>query len=489
MNRAIRRWSVVVVLMFASLLANITWLQAIRADELNAAPNNRRALIQEFARKRGPILVDAQPAARSRRSDGVFDWLRVYPPQSLYAHATGFDSFVYGRTGVEQAENPVLSGRDESLFVRRVVDLVAGRQPEGGTVVLTLDPAAQQAATDGLQRYVGAAVALDPRTGAILALVSIPSFDPNPLANHDVPTQREAWERYTGDEEQPLLNRAFAETLPPGSVFKIVTAAAALESLEYDPDSVVPGPRTYTPPGTTVAIPNQFGTECGPGGQTTLTNALRISCNTTFAYLGVELGDEALRDQAERLGFNARTLPDYRTAISVFPEALDDPQTAQSAIGQFDVRATALQIAMVSAAVANDGVLMQPYLVAETLAPDLAPLRVTEPTEMLSGRLSPAMSEETAQGVTDMMVTVVESGTGTSAQIPGVQVAGKTGTAESGADRPPYAWFTSFAPANDPQVAVAVVIQDARGDPISGGGLAAPIARSVMAAVLAGADR
>jgi peptidoglycan glycosyltransferase len=277
-----------------------------------------------------------------------------------------------------------------------------------------------------------------------------------------------------------MLNRAIARTYPPGSTFKLVTAAAALETGEYTPSTSVPGPAQLPLPGSSSVLTNQFDGECGPGGTTTLTEALRISCNTAFAAVGIDLGDDVLRAQAEAFGYNTQPLVEYNAATSIFPPDLDPAQTAQAAIGQFDVRATALQVAMTSAAIGNEGTLMRPFLIAEALAPDLAPLEVTEPTVQ-----SVAVSPQTAAQLTDMMVTVVASGTGTNAAIEGVAVAGKTGTAERGPNDRPLAWFTSFAPADDPRVAVAVVIEDPSGEvDISGGRLAAPIARAVMQAVL-----
>jgi peptidoglycan glycosyltransferase len=468
------------LLLFAALLANITFVQAFWSDELNARSDNRRVLLEEFSRQRGPILVADTAVARSRETGGQLRFRRVYPDHELYAHATGYYSWVFGRSSTERAANDILAGKDETLFARRIIDLAAGRPPEGGSVLLTLLPEAQQAAVDGLSGTIGAVVALEPRTGAILAMASRPSYDPNPLADPDPEVQEQAWSQYTEDPDQPMLNRAIARTYPPGSVFKLVTAAAALESGEYEPDTPIPGPAELPLPGSTTSLPNTFSGACGPGGTTTLTEALRISCNTAFAALGIELGDDVLRAQAEKFGYNAQPLPEYNAATSVFPGNLDPAQTAQAAIGQFDVRATALQVAMVSAAIANDGTLMTPYLIAEALAPDLAPLRVTEPTVQ-----SEAVSALTADELTDMMVTVVDSGTGVNAAIAGVEVAGKTGTAERGPNDLPLAWFTSFAPADDPQVAVAVVIENPGGDiDISGGRLAAPIARAVMQAVL-----
>lgn len=480
MNRAIRRWSLVMLLLFVALLGNITFVQAFWADDLNSRSDNRRVLLDEYARQRGPILVADSAIARSVETSGTFSYQRTYPEPELWAHATGFFSWVYGRSSTERVANDILAGTDDALFARRLIDLVAGRPPEGGSVRLTLLPEAQRAAFDGLRGRVGAVVAIDPRTGAVLAMASRPSFDPNPLANPDAEVQEEAWTALETDPQEPALNRAIARTYPPGSVFKLVTAAAALESGDYTPETVVPGPAELPLQGSSAVISNQSGGACGPGDQTTLTDALRISCNTAFAAIGVALGDDALRAQAEAFGYNAQPLPEYNAATSVFPENLDPAQTAQAAIGQFDVRATALQTAMVSAAIANDGTLMTPYLIAEALAPDLAPVRVTEPTEQ-----SQAVSRLTSRELTAMMVDVVDTGTGTNAAIPGVSVAGKTGTAERGEDDLPIAWFTSFAPAENPQVAVAVVIEDAGEESdISGGRLAAPVARDVMQAVL-----
>jgi penicillin-binding protein A len=486
-NGPIRKVAAGCMLLVFLLLANITYVQAIRADELNSRSDNRRVLLDEYAKERGPILVGDEPVALSVETDDEFAYLRQYPVPLVYAPATGYYSSVFGRSAVERSENDILSGDDDRLFARRLVDLVTNREQRGGTVKLTLNPAAQQAAYDALGDNKGAVVALDPRTGAILAMVSKPSYDPNPLASHSVEEQQAAWQVLQEDPEKPTLNRAIAQTLPPGSVFKIVTAAAALESGRYEPDSLIPGPAEYDLPQSTVDLPNQSGEPCGSGPEelTTLANALRVSCNTAFAYLGNDLGDDALREQAERFGYNSEPLTDedLNAATSIFPAELDAPQTALAAIGQFDVRATPLQIAMVSAGIANDGTVMNPYLIEELRDPDrVKVLERTEPEE-----LSRAVSTETAQELTAMMVEVVENGTGQNGQLEGIQVAGKTGTAQTTAERPPYAWFTSFAPADDAQIAVAVVIEEAPDtarDDIAGGRLAAPVAKAVMEAVL-----
>ncbi|WP_298332160.1 penicillin-binding protein 2 [Haloactinopolyspora sp.] len=486
MNSPIRRISAGCLLLCFALLVNVTYVQGFWADELNARSENRRVLLDEYSRERGPILLaDDTPIARSVPVDSEYAFLREYPYPAMYAPLTGYYSYFYGRTALERAQNDILSGDDDRLFVRRLIDLVTGEDPKGGAVKLTIDPAAQEAAWEGLEGYKGAVVALDVETGAILAAANRPSFDPNAMASHDIEEQTAAKESLDSDEDQPALNRALAQRLPPGSVFKLVTAAAALESGEIEPETDIPGPAEYDLPLTDNTLGNYFDGECGPGGTTNLIEALRISCNTAFAYLGNELGDDALREQAERFGFNTQPLTndDMNAATSVFPDEADEPQTAYSAIGQFEVAATPLQIAMVSAAIANDGVLMEPYLVREVRGPDLvSAIEQTEPEER-----SQAVSKETAEQLTEMMVGVVEDGTGSNAQIDGIEVAGKTGTAQTGRDDPPYAWFTSFAPADEPKVAVAVVIEEApdtaRGD-IGGGALAAPIARAVMEAVL-----
>ncbi len=461
-------------------------MQVAKAPDYNARPDNRRVLLDEFSTKRGVIMLrDDTVVAQSVPVDDQYEYQRQYPIGPVYAAATGFYSFVFGRSAIEQAQNDVLSGRDDRLFVRRFVDMLTGQTREGGSVRLTLDPVAQQTAYDSLQGFRGAVVALDPTTGEILAMVTLPTYDPNPLASHDIPTQQDTWDNLNADPSRPMENRAINRNYPPGSTFKVVTAAAALESGRYAPDSVVPGPAVLDVPQTSADIHNSNGRACGPNDQTTLTNALRISCNTAFAAIGLDLGDDALREQAERFGFNSPPMTDLRADAAVFPEEdLDAPQTAQSAIGQRDVRANALQMAMVSAAIANDGVLMKPYLVSEVLNTQLEQIERIEPQQQ-----SQAVSPQSAQGLTEMMIEVVENGTGTRAQIDGIQVAGKTGTAQTTPDAPPFAWFTSFAPADDPKVAVAVVIEDAgtavdTADDIAGGRLAAPIARAVMEAVL-----
>jgi peptidoglycan glycosyltransferase len=346
-------------------------------------------------------------------------------------------------------------------------------------VTTTINAAAQRAAYKGLRGKNGAVVAIEPATGRILASVQSPSFDPNLLSSHNPSEIREYYARLEADPDKPLLNRPLVSLNPPGSTFKLVTAAAALASGRFTPESILPGPRTYDLPLSDKKLRNWNGKECGPDGKVTLREALAISCNTAFAWLGNQLGADALRTQAEAFGFDTGFEVPLRAATSRFPADPDDPQTALSAIGQFDVRATALQMAMVAAAIGNSGRTMNPYLVQEVRGPDLSILQTTEPRAFAD-----ALQPSEALALTDMMVSVVEDGTGSNARISGVRVAGKTGTAQTGNDLPSIAWFVSFAPATAPEVAVAVVVEDAGLEEVSGNGLAAPIAKAVMQAVL-----
>lgn len=485
MNKPIRFMAAMTMVLFLALLLNVTYLQYFRAEELNERNDNRRVRDAEFSRERGPILAAGSPVAESVASDDRFEYQRRYPQPFKYAHTTGFYSYIYGASAVELSQNQILSGSDPRLFVNRVIDMVSNTQPEGGSVSLTLDPQAQTAAFDGV-RALGpetkaAVVALEPDTGKILAMVSSPTYDPNLLASHDLAQVQSAWERLINAPSDPLVNRAIQEVYPPGSTFKLVTAAAALETGDYNPDTLVQGGTSLDLPLTDTPLVNQGGSNCG-GDQITLTQALVVSCNVSFGDIALEIGADALRETAEEFGFGQRYLQGLPQAVSRFPEDPDEPQTAFSAIGQFDVAATPLQMALVTATVANNGQGMQPYVVDEVRSPDLSVLEKTSPQELPEQ----AMSARSADMLTQMLVEVVETGTGRTAQIPGVQVAGKTGTAQSSEDRDNYAWFVSFAPADDPQVAVAVLVEDAgvAQDAISGSGLAAPIAKRVMEAVV-----
>lgn len=483
MNKPIRTLAIGCLLLFTLLLVNVNYVQVFRASALNSDSANRRARDAECSRERGPILVDGEPVAKSVPSHDNLKYIRRYTHPLLYAPVTGFFSCVYGTTGIESSQNAVLSGSDERLFVNRVIGLVGNAQPAGGSVLLTVNSAAQKAAYDGLKALSpntkGAVVALNPKTGAILAMVSTPSYDPNRIATHDPTVAQQAWHRLSANPAKPMVNRATQEVYPPGSTFKLVDSAAALQH-GYRPDTLVKGGYSLDLPQTTSVMHNENGSNCG-GDKITLTQALVVSCNVSFADLGLALKAPVLQQQAEAFGFNDRYLDQLPLATSRFPTKLDPPQTALSAIGQYNVAATPLQMAMVAAGIANGGSVMTPYLVQETRSPDLSVLDTAQPEV-----LHQAMSASAAAQLTQMMTAVVQSGTGINAQIPGVQVAGKTGTANSAANRSPYAWMVAFAPADNPQVAVAVLIEQTNvsRSVITGGGLAGPIAKSVMQAVI-----
>lgn len=486
MNAPLRRLAVVTLLLFTSLLVSTSWVQFVHADAISDGPGNTRQLFAQFGRDRGDIVAGGTAVATSTPVDDRYGFQRTYSAPELYAGITGYYSIILGSSGIEAAEDDVLAGTADALFYRRIQDLLTGRPPEGGVIELTIDPAVQQAAWDALGDQRGAVVALEPSTGRILAMVSKPSYDPNLLASHDLGAVQNAWRSLNDDPGRPLENRAIRGRLyPPGSVFKIVTAAAALESGRFTPDSPIPGPAEFDLPESTSTLPNVDGRACGADDTTTLLDALRISCNTAFAWLGVELGADALRQEAADFGFGQQIDIPLSVTPSTVPDELDAPQTALSAIGQASVIVTPLQVAMLSAAVANDGVLMRPQLVDTVSAPDFSVISRPDPEEF--GR---AVSPGVADQLTTMMQAVVEDGTGTRAQIDGVAVAGKSGTAQTGRDEPPHAWFTSFAPVDDPRVAVAVIVENggSLGNEASGGRVAAPIAKAVMETAIASAQ-
>ena len=481
MNNPVRRLSLLVGILFASLLVSTTLIQYVFAADLNARPDNRRTLLSTYARDRGDILVGQTPIATSEPSKDEYKYQRLYGQGKLYAHVTGSYSFYGAAGGLEQAENALLSGSSDKLFYRRVSDLFTGRRPQGANLETTLDPAVQQAAAKDLAGVKGAAVALDPKTGAILAMYSSPTFDPNALSGHDLTVLEKNYKALNADKNQPLVNRTIGGDLyPPGSVFKVVTAAAALSSGEYTPESELPGGASLDLPQTSVNLPNHDNLPCSPSGTVTMTEAMVVSCNPAFGQLGMDLGAEAIQQQAAKFGFGDSISVPMPVTPSSVPAEMNLPQLAQASIGQYDVRATPLQMAMVAAAVGNGGKVMSPYLVQSVIGSDLSVIETAQPRE-----LSAAVTPEVAGQLRDMMIEVVKRGTGTRAQIPGVEVAGKTGTAEHGSRRA-HAWFISFAPAEDPQIAVAVIVEDGApaGSEASGGAVAAPIAKRMMEARL-----
>lgn len=485
MNAPLRRLAVVVTAMFTALMLAGTWVQFVDAGRLRDDPRNTRTLYEELGRQRGAITTaDGTVIAQSDPVDDQYRFQRVYPEGPLYAAVTGTYSVTSGPTGLEAAEDDYLSGSSDRLFFRKVSDLVTGQEPGGAVVETTIRDAVQQAAQEGLDGQRGAVVALDPTTGDVLAMYSSPDWDPNLLASHTRSEAAAAAAELEDAEGDPLVSKATSQRYPPGSTFKLVTAAAALESGDYTPESLIDSPAVLDLPQTTAGLRNDDGQACGSNGQTTLADALRVSCNTAFANLGMALGQDELGAQAEAFGFGEALDIPVRVARSQFPTGLDQAALARSAIGQGDVTATPMQMAMVAAGIANGGVVMQPNLVSTVRGRDLQVLEAPRPTEV--GR---AVSRQTAAALTSMMEGVVESGTGRAAQIDGVTVAGKTGTAQNGQSAP-HAWFTAFAPADAPRVAVAVFVENGgrAGDEASGGRVAAPIAKSVMQAALAATE-
>ncbi|MFI2778701.1 peptidoglycan D,D-transpeptidase FtsI family protein [Streptomyces sp. ALB3] len=483
MTRYIRRAAGFCLLLLLALLANAARVQLFEADGLSTNPANRRTTIDRYGQPRGDILVGDEPVTGSKDTGQQLAYERTYRHGPLYAPVTGYASQTYGTTMLENAEDAILSGTDPLLAPLPLWgDITRGRQP-GGDVVTTLRAPVQRAAYEGLDGRRGAVAALDPGTGRILALVSSPSYDPGLLSGTGSAVT-DAWERLNRARSRPMLNRAIRQTYPPGSAFKIVTAAAALDAgVVTDPDAATDTPSPYVLPGTSTTLPDEArGCE-----KASLAEAIRVSCNTVMAHLGVEVGLEGMLDAVGRFGFNDNDLKiPSRVARSNFDADMSDDQLAQSSIGQFDTTATPLQMAMVASAVANDGELRHPHLVDRVTTDDGAPVR-----EQDADSYREVMEPATARQLRRMMTDVVESGTGGNAAIDGVTVGGKTGTAQHGVDNSgtPYAWFIAWAQAPDtgrPAVAVAVVVEDASADraDVSGGGDAAPIARAVMEAAL-----
>ena len=508
MNTTLRRLSTVVMAMFLALMVSTTWIQFVTAGSLNEDPRNFRNIYSELGRDRGPIVVGGEPIVTSEPVDDNFKYQRTYSggdagAASMYAPLTGFFAVTGTYTGLERYANGYLGGEDDSLWLDRLQNLITGEEAQGSSVELTVDPEVQKAAWDALGDNTGSAVALDPKTGAILAMVSKPSFDPNTLAVHDAGEATQASEQLINDKPQvntlggeerfspygPTINRAINATYPPGSTFKLLTAAAAIEYEGITPDSQIPAETVYQLPGTTGdggKVQNYGGQVCDPSGSMSLKDALRISCNTAFLDLADTVGKDGMQQMFQDYGFTESIEIPMSTSVGAYPglsdSATDDAaaRIALSGMGQGDLRMTPLQVAMMTAAIANDGDLMEPYLIQNVRDSDLELVSQTKPS-----RYKSPFSSSTADALTEMMVEVVNDGSGTGAQIDGVQVAGKTGTAEDD-PRSPTLWFTSFAPADDPQVAVAVVLENEgqSTDESTGGALASPIAAQIMQAAI-----
>ncbi|MFE5035164.1 peptidoglycan D,D-transpeptidase FtsI family protein [Streptomyces sp. NPDC056683] len=490
MNKPLRRIAIFCGLLVLTLLLRDNWLQYVKADTLRQDTLNRRVTIARYSTPRGDIIVDGNPITGSTatNSSGLNDlkYKRTYKDGPMWSPVTGFASQAFGANLMESVEDGILTGNDDRLFFRNTLDMITGKQKQGGNVVTTLSAAAQKAAYNGLkaQGGKGAVVALEPSTGKILALASYPSYDPSSFAGAS-DTDAAAWKKLQKkyNPNDPMLNRALRETYPPGSTFKVVTAAAALENGLYkSADNNTDSPLPYVMPGTTTELKNEGNIPCK---NATMRNALKFSCNTVFGKIGADLGNAKMLAEAKKFGFDAEQFTPVRSSASVFSDNMNQSQTALSSIGQYNTAATPLQMAMVASAVANDGKLMKPYMIDKLQSSNLDTVSQTDPQEM-----SQPLSSSNAQILQSMMETVVKDGTGKNAQINGITVGGKTGTAQHGVENSanPYAWFISYAklPDGSKPVAVAVVIEDdqANRDDISGGGLAAPIAKSVMEAVI-----
>jgi len=492
MNRALRRISLVVLGMFLLLLLSVNYVQAFEPSSLAVQRGNARVFSQQYQYQRGSILTsNNKTIAESVHVKGIYAYQRSYPDPLVYAPVTGYDS-LYSSTGIEKTEDKFLSGSDPQLTVHNLIDLVTGKPRRGATVQLTINSAAQTAAYNALKEtgLPSGAVALDPKTGAVLALASYPTFNPNKYATFNSAQLKRADNRYLNDPAQPLLNRAINQTFPPGSTFKVVTSSTAFSTGKYNPQTRVYAPTNLKLPGTTKELINFDNLPCDNGsnptgnGKVPFIYAFTVSCNTVFGNLGMQLGDNAIRQQAVKFGMNDANLriPLPVSASSYPPIPGNDPAlTAYSAIGQYSDQVTPLQEAMFSAAIANNGTLMTPYMVQKVTAPDLTPLETAQPTP-----LGQTVSPSVAANVSQMMVDVVKQPYGTahnSAFLPNIAIAAKTGTAQNGANNTGLddAVFTCFAPVSNPQIAVGVIVK--------GGGLgadaSAPIAVKIIQAYLA----
>ena len=483
MNRQIRVFGIVMIVLFSALFVQLNYLQVFGAEKLNNHPVNSRAVVRDFSRPRGAIqTADGVLVAESVDTDNAFKRLRRYPEGELFAHLTGFFSFTYGSDGAERTYNDALTGREsQGLSIDRLGELLLEKD-QTADVTLTVSKSLQETASRELGDRKGAVVALDPRNGAILAMVDYPTYDPNRLAGHDQDEVRQAWDTLNDDPDRPLLPRSYRERYFPGSSFKVVTAAAALATGTASVTAPVYPNLTQLPlPQSVEPLRNFGGSSCGGP----LPEALRVSCNTSFAQLGLDMGADKLSAGAAAFGFNKVPPIDLPFGVaSVFPDASafrnDRPALAKSAIGQQDVSATPLQMALVAAGIANGGVVMTPHVMGEVRNAQAEVVGKYQPKPWVQ-----AVPADVARATRDMMVGVVAAGSGTRAQIPGVQVAGKTGTAQTG-NNTSHTWFVAFAPADAPRVAVAVMLENQpSANEFTGGALAAPIAKTVMEAALA----
>jgi penicillin-binding protein A len=467
----IYRLFVVVVVLFGALVFATSWWTVFGADPLRDNPANRRALLEQARIKRGLIkAADGTVLARSvKRSDGTFT--RRYPQGTLLSHAVGYSFIRFGQAGLERSRNGALTGdRDD---ITSIVDELRGKRQEGDDVITTLDPRAQRAAIDALGGQKGAVVALDPKSGAVKVMASVPQYDPNEIPD--------IFGRLNKDPDAPLLNRTTQGQYPPGSTFKVVTAVAGIDSGKFSPDSVLNGDSPKTISGAPLS--NDGGESFG---DIDLTRALTFSVNTVWAQVAEGVGQRTMAKYMERFGFYARPPLDYpagqRYVSGVFTSRGLTPVTSNQVdigrvgIGQGGLLATPLQMAMVAGAVANKGELVKPHLTDRIVDPDG---RVTD--DIGTTKYHRVMSGDTAAKLTQMMTQVVKEGTGTAAALSGIELAGKTGTAEVENGATNQVWFIGFAPVSDPKIAIAATVERSDG---FGGTVAGPIAKQVLETLL-----
>jgi len=478
MNQAIRNVWIAILVFFTAIMGSLTYIQFFASQDLNANALNNRQLYRDFDLPRGAILVDGEPVAESVESDGDFKFQRVYHDAELYSHLTGFYSLTFGSKHLESVMNAELTGQSDSQFYDRLVNMLSGGTNEGASVELTIDPKLQQTAYNLLPAGVqGTIVVSNPKTGDILAMASRPSYDTNKLAvvsGSQATTNMDKILETTG--LSPNINPAIGHLIPPGSTFKVLDVVAALESGKYDLDTVIDNPSSVTLPGSTAKLGNFEEGICSGQSRAKLSFIIAQSCNTPFVEISQAVGQDALRDVTERFGFGQQLQVPLRVTPSVFPADLSAAQLAQSSIGQFDVKATPLQMNMVAMGIANDGVIMKPNLIKQVVASDLRVIEDPQPEQF-----STATSKEVADQVTELMLGPVQSGTAMSAQVPGLKVAAKTGTAQIGNTGKVNSWITGFAPADDPQVAVTVVIEKV--DYNTGHNLTGPSMKKILEAV------